>query len=80
MTTPDTDSEAQLHALTRRLFGKDREQDVDLGQPQPKNTNHVPSEGANPDPPPITPEAVMRDFVRRMFDPDYAFYEQHLPE
>ncbi len=75
-----TDDELELKQLRDHLFGEPPTESVDLGQPKPKSSNVVPGEGANPEAPPITDDAYMRDFTRRMFDPDYAFYEQELPE
>ena len=70
----------ELKQLREHIFGKRDDDGVDLGQPQPKNTNHVPSEGGNPDPPPISDEAYLREYVRDLFNRPESFYEQRLPE
>ena len=73
MTTPDRDSEAQLRALTRRLFGKDRGQDVDLGQPVDRPHHVVASEGGNPTPPvQFSWNDYVRQLCRDMFSPETA--------
>ncbi len=77
----DTDGRDALRTLARRLFGTEDEDPVDLSTPAVRSDSAVVArEGANPDPGPISAEAHLRDYTRRMFDPDYAFYEPQLPE
>lgn len=71
-----TDNE--LREFRRALFGEP-EPRLPLGRTRPANANTVPAEGANPGTD-ITDESRWRDLSRRLFDPDYAAYQQPLPE
>lgn len=71
MSIPDS---TESRAWARALFGTPADSEA---EPAPRR-NVVSREGSNP-PAAISDEARARDYVRRMFDRDYAATEQELP-
>ena len=69
--TYDPGDKTALRAWARAMFGGPARDDE-------KGKNVVPAEGDNA-PTAISDEARTRDYVRRMFNPDYAATEQELP-
>lgn len=75
MSDTDTDDhDDALREWARQLFGR-HQPTIDLSQPAERRANIVPREGNNPGPVRISDEAYRRDFVRRLFNPDYAATE-----
>lgn len=70
--TVDTLGDPELRKMLRQLLGK--------AEPEPKRGNHVPAEGGNPKPPPISPEQYNRDFLRRVTGAEPATHGFRLPD
>lgn len=69
-----TTDQDRLRAWVRSVFGTEADEDTGGSQ-----SNQFAREGANPAAA-ISDEARMRDYVRRMFHPEFAASEQELPE
>ncbi len=69
--TVDTLGDPELRKMLRQLLGQT--------EPEPEHGNHVPREGGNPKPPPISDDQRARDFVARVSGRIPA-YGAELPE